>query len=98
MTMCITKLINSILSNYFKPGYYNNVRSSNFLMGELKSSFSKLTKALHNNNTLCESDKKSQILYLEEKQEPKQLNINQQIHRQTLYHNLTCDHGICLLN
>lgn len=59
--MCITNLINSILSNYFKPGYYTN------------------------------SDKKNQILYLEEEQK---LNINQQI----LYHNLTYDYGILILN
>ncbi len=83
--MCITKIINSIFFNYFKSGYRNILRS-NFLiceknlytikvdsMSTLKLSFSKLTKALHTNNTVCESYKKKQILYLEEK--PKELNI-----------------------
>ncbi len=100
--MCITNRINRILSNYFEPVYYTN-----FLMCDvnlymikidsmdiLKSSFSKLTNSLHPNNKVCNSDKKNQTLYLEEQK----LNINQQMIRQTLYHDLTYDHGICLLN
>jgi len=99
--MCITRIINRILLNYFKSEYYN-VHNPNFLMCDidlyiiklesiniLKSSFSKLTNSLRTNNTIRNSDKK---------QEPKEMNINQQIHIQTLYHNLTYDHGICLLN
>lgn len=67
-----------------------------------KKSFSKLTTVYGNTN----KPNHKQVEYLKEClkypdstfKNIKIIDLSQEMYRQTIYHNLTYDHGICLLN
>ena len=103
--MCITKFINSI-SNCFISKYYNTYNFNElydliFTTITIKS-FSKLATVYDNTN----KTNHKQVAHLEECLEypettlkkRKIIDLPQELYMQIIYHNLTYDHGIYLLN
>lgn len=122
--MCITKFINSILSNYFNNKYYTynfnemiydfNLtitivsfkksfsKLTTIVIDTFKKSFSKLPTVYDNTNkTECKQvvHMKECLKYPDPKRKKEKItNMSQKMYRQTIYHNLTYNHGIFLLN
>lgn len=112
--MCITEFINSILCNYFNSKYYNiyyhfnemiyDFNLTTITIDTFKKSFSKLATVY--GKVIQTNQINKQVVHWKECLEypdpplkkPKIIDLYQEMYRQTIYHNLTYDHGICLLN
>ena len=90
--MCMKKLIKNIIYHYNYNDILYDLNLYIITNNTFKKYFSKLKKVYYlNNNT-------NDIEYNQIINSKKSIDINEKMNRQIIYHNLTYDHGISLLN